>query len=105
MRNFLIISDLNYLHPINETSIVVGGNVYAGTVTATTASPGSATAVAGAGAIGETTYTDAQSKITVKHRGSLNDSRAEATAIAYARTGDETASSSSRSISRSLQIT
>jgi hypothetical protein len=105
VRNFLIISDLSYLQPINESSIVYGGNIYAGTVTTTTTSPGYATAGAGAVAIGETTYTNTQTKTNVKNLGSLDYSRADATATAYAKTGNQTASSQNSSTSISLNLT
>jgi hypothetical protein len=105
VRNFLIISDLSYLQSINESSIVYGGNVYAGTVTTTTTGLGYATAGAGAVAIGETTYTNTQSKTNVKNLGSLDYSRADATATAYAKTGNQTASSRSSSTSISLDLT
>lgn len=105
VRNLLIISDLSYLQPINESSVVYGGNIYAGTVTTTTTGLGSATAGAGAVAIGETTHTNAQTKTNVKNLGSLASSRADATATAYAKTGNQTASSRSDSTSISLVIT
>ncbi|WP_199341389.1 TonB-dependent receptor [Scytonema hofmannii] len=105
VRNFLIISDLSYLHSINESILVVGGKVYAGTVTTTTARFKNATAGAGAVAIGENTYTDTQTKTTVENLGFLDYSRADATATAYANTGNQTASSRSSSTSISLDLT
>lgn len=104
VKNFLIISDLSHLQPINDSSIVVGG-VYAGTVTSTKTGRGYATAGAGAIAIGETSYTNTQTKATVRNKGSLDYSRADATAIAYARTGNQIASSRKSSTSISLYFT
>ncbi|MEA5572990.1 TonB-dependent receptor [Calothrix sp. UHCC 0171] len=104
MRNFLIISDLSYLQSINNSSLLVGG-AYAGAVTTTKTSQGFATAGAGAVAIGETTYTYTKTKATVKNRGSLDYSRADATALAYARTGNKIASSRDRNTSISLYLT
>ncbi|GAX39887.1 hypothetical protein NIES4075_08490 [Tolypothrix sp. NIES-4075] len=105
VRNLLIISDLSYLQSIDESSIVYGGNVYAGTVTTTTTGLKYATADAGAVAIGETTYTNAQTKTNVQNLGSLDYSRADATATAYAKTGNQTALSRSSSTSISLDLT
>lgn len=103
MKNLLIISDLSYLEPINESSIVLGGgNVYADTFATTTAGSGSAIAVAGGLAIGDETYTNTTANTTVKDLGSLEYSRAKATATAYAKTGNQTASSTIRSTSISF---
>ncbi len=103
IKHCLIISDLSYLQPIKEESSIVvgGGNVYAGTFATTTVGFGSAIAVAGGLAIGDETYTSTVSNTTVKDWGSLEYSRAYATATAYARTGNETASSTFRSYSSS----
>jgi|JI7StandDraft_1071085.scaffolds.fasta_scaffold43095_2 hypothetical protein len=106
MKNCLIISDLSYLQPITESSIVVGGGkVYAGTDTITATGYGYALAGAGAVAIGETTYTNTQTKTNVQKLGFLSSSSADATAIAYARTGNQTASSQSSNTSISLVVT
>ncbi|AFZ10254.1 TonB-dependent receptor [Oscillatoria nigro-viridis PCC 7112] len=105
MKYCLIISDLSYLEPINEsesTVVVGGGNVYADTFATTTAGPGYAVAVAGGVAIGNQTYTNTVTNTTVKDFGSLEYSRANATATAYARTGNQTASSTIRSTSISF---
>jgi hypothetical protein len=99
------ISDLSYLQPINESSIVVGGNIYAGTVTTTKTGVGYATSGAGAVAIGDTTYTNAQSKTNVQNLGSLASSKADAIGTAYARNENRTASSQSISTSISLELT
>jgi hypothetical protein len=105
MRNFLIISDLSYLQPINESAIVLGGKVYADTFAATTAERELATADAGAVARGDNTLASTQTSTTVGSRGRLDYSRANATAIAYARTGNQIASSRSSSSSIGLYIT
>ncbi|MEG4197526.1 TonB-dependent receptor [Microcoleus sp. Pol12A5] len=103
MKNVLIISDLSYLEPIDESSVVVGGgNVYAGTYATTSAGPGYALAVVGASAIGSDTYTSTGANTTVKDFGSLEFSRAKATGTAYATTGNQTASSTIRSTSISF---
>ncbi|MBD2212426.1 TonB-dependent receptor [Nostoc linckia FACHB-104] len=99
MRKLLIISDLSYLQPLNESSPVVGGYVYAVTVTGTSANSGSATAVAGAVAIGDNTYTNTVANTTVKNWGSAESTRADAQAIAYGNTGNQTAKSWSKSTS------
>ncbi|WP_254173881.1 TonB-dependent receptor [Planktothrix pseudagardhii] len=106
MSSFLIISDLSYLQPITESNIVLGGgSVYASTNTITATGSGYAVAGAGAGAIGEITYTNTNTKTRVKTVGSLNYSKSDATAIAYAKTGNETASSSSFDTSILLNLT
>lgn len=105
MKKVLIISDLTYLEPINEsesTVVVGGGNVYADTFATTTAEPGYAIAVAGAVATGNDTYTNTAANTTVKDLGSLEYSRAKATGTAYAKTGNQTASSTIRSTSISF---
>ncbi|MEG3848876.1 TonB-dependent receptor [Microcoleus sp. herbarium19] len=102
MKNVLIISDLSYLEPIKDSSIVVGGrNPYASTFATTTVGPGSAFAVAGALAIGDDTYTSTEANTTVKDLGSLEYSKAYATGTAYGKIGDEIASSTVRSYSGS----
>ncbi|MEG4502250.1 TonB-dependent receptor [Microcoleus sp. F6_B4] len=106
MSSSLIISDLNYLQPLAQSSIVVGGSsVYAGTVTTTNIGLGYAVAGADAVAIGQTTYTNTQTNTTVKNLGMLNYSIADATAIAYAKTGDREASFSSFNTSIFLNFT
>ncbi|HEY9865723.1 MAG TPA: hypothetical protein V6D21_16245 [Candidatus Obscuribacterales bacterium] len=106
MKNCLIISDLSYLQPITESSIVVGGGkVYAGTDTITATGYGYALAGAGAVAIGETTYTNTQTKTNVKKLGFLSSSDANASATAYAKTGKQTALSRSNNTSMSLVVT
>ncbi|MEG4625340.1 TonB-dependent receptor [Microcoleus sp. w1-18aA5] len=105
MKYCLIISDLSYLEPINESESTVvqgGSNVYADTFATTTAEPGYAIAVAGGLAIGNETYTNAVTNTTVKDLGSLEYSRANSTARAYARTGNQSASSTIRSTSISF---
>ena len=103
MKSSLIISELSYLEPINESSIVVGGKgVYADTYATTSAGPGYALAVVGALAIGDETYTSTAANTTVKDLGSLEFSRAKATGTAYATTGNQTASSTIRSTSISF---
>lgn len=103
MKSSLIISDLSYLEPINESNIVVGGgNVYAGTFATTSAGHGYAIAVVGASAIGNNTYTNTTANTTVKDLGSLEFSIAKATGTAYATTGNQTASSTIRSTSISF---
>lgn len=105
MKYCLIISDFSYLNPINEsesTVIVGGGNVYADTFSTTKAEPGYAIAVAGGFAIGNQTYTNAVTNTTVKDLGCLEYSRAYATGTAYAKTGNQTASSTIRSTSISF---
>lgn len=103
VRNFLIISDLSYLQPIAESSVIMGG-VYAGTVTSTKTGRGYADADAGAVAVGETTYANAQTETTVRKTDSLDYSRANARSEAYARTGNQTASSRSSSSSTSFYL-
>jgi len=106
MRNVLIISDLSDLQPIIKSEILVGGsNVYAVTNTTTNTGVGYAVAVANAVAIGEMTYTNTNTKTEVKKVGSLNSSKSDATAIAYAKTGNKTVSSSSFDTSISLNLT
>ena len=103
MKKVLIISDLSYLQPIKESNLVIGGsNVYADTFATTTAGSGSAIAVAGGFAIGNDTYTNTRANTTVKDLGSLEYSKAKATATAYAKTGNQTASSTFRSTSISF---
>lgn len=104
MKNFLIISDLSHLQPIKDSSVVVGG-VYADTFTLTSTNPEFATADAGAVAIGETTYTNTQTKTTVTKRGIFDYLRADATAIAFAMTGNKIAISWMSSTSISLYLT
>ncbi|WP_333247495.1 MULTISPECIES: TonB-dependent receptor [unclassified Microcoleus] len=106
MSGSLIISDLNYLQTLDQSSSVVGGgSVYAGTVTTTNIGLGYAVAGAGAVAIGQTTYTNTQTNTTVKNLGMLNYSIADATAIAYAKTGDQKASYSSFNTSIFMNFT
>ncbi|MEG4272371.1 MULTISPECIES: TonB-dependent receptor [unclassified Microcoleus] len=105
MKYCLIISDLSYLEPINESEITVvvgGGNVYADTFATTAAGRGYAIAVAGGLAIGNQTYTNTVTNTTVKDLGNLEYSRAYATGTAYANTGNQTASSTIRSTSISF---
>ncbi|MEG4028669.1 MULTISPECIES: TonB-dependent receptor [unclassified Microcoleus] len=103
MKYCLIISDLSYLEPIKESTVIVGGgNVYGDTFATTTAEPGYAIAVAGGFAIGNQTYTNTLTNTTVKDLGSLEYSRANATATAYARTGNQSASSTIRTTSISF---
>jgi hypothetical protein len=103
MKNALIISDLSYLEPIDERSIVVGGrNVSASTYGTTSAGPGYAIAVVGAFATGDNTSTNTGANTTVQDLGSLQFSRAKATGTAYATNGDQTASSTFRSTSISF---
>lgn len=103
MKNALIISDLSYLEPIDESSIVVGGrNVSASTSASTSAGPGYAIAVVGAFATGDHTSTNTAANTTVQDFGSLQFSRAKATGTAYGTTGNQTASSTIRSTSISF---
>lgn len=103
MPNVLIISDLSYLEPIDESSIVAGGRkVSASTYGTTEAGPGYAIAVVGAFATGHDTYTNTTANTTVKDLGSLEFSRAKATGTAYATNGGQTASSTFRSTSISF---
>lgn len=91
--------------PIYENSAVVGGKVYAGTFTSTVTGFGYGAADAGAVAVGETSYTNTRTKTNVKEVGSINSSRADAMAKAYARTGNHIASSLSNSSSISIYVT
>ncbi len=106
MSNLLIISDLSYLKPIIKSELVLGGrSVYASTSTTANTGVGYAVAVGNAVAIGEMTYTNTNTKAEVKKVGSLNSSKSNSKAIAYAKTGNETASSSSFHTSISLNLT
>ncbi|MFB2933951.1 TonB-dependent receptor [Aerosakkonemataceae cyanobacterium BLCC-F154] len=105
MKSSLIISDLSYLQPINEHSVVVGsGKVYANTDTLADTSYEYALGGAGAVAIGDSTYTNTKTKAQVKKVGYLSSSTADATAKAYASSDYQTASSFSNDSSISLFI-
>lgn len=95
----MIIADLNYLDPIDESCLAIGGEVYADAFTTTTTGLGYAAADADAIAIGDNTYTNTQINVEVKQRGSLFSSTAEGKATAYAKTGSKIAVSSSRNTS------
>lgn len=105
VKKSLVISDLNYCQLIDDNTVVLGGYVYADTVTATKTGRGYAIADAGAVAIGETTYTNAITKTNAKKRGSLTSSTADAIALAYAQTGNQIALSLSRNTSISRYVT
>jgi len=105
LKNQLIISDLNYLQHITETSAVVGGGVYADTVTSTTTGKRYATSEAGATAVGDITYTEVSTLTDVKKIGIATVSKADASAKALAKSGYKTASSLSIDKSLSIYIT
>lgn len=105
MKNCFIISDLSYYQPLDRSKEIVGGSVYADTNTRSHTRPGHASADAGAVAFGDDTFVNTRTKTKVGSRGSLDYSRAEARATAYARTGNHTARSRSSHDSVDLYIT
>lgn len=105
MNNSLIISDLSYLQSVKDSHLVVGGRVFADTATITKTGRGYAIADADAVAIGDTTYSNAQTKTTVRNSNGIEYSRANAKATAYAKTGNQIASSRDRNTSVSFYVT
>ena len=103
MKNCLVISDLNYIEKIDDSTIM-GGYVWAQGFTSTQTDIGSAEAVAGAFAIGDRSYTETNTNAVTKDIGSVNYSSANATAMSYARSGNQTASYWSSSSSISIEL-
>ncbi|BAZ15620.1 hypothetical protein NIES4071_74920 [Calothrix sp. NIES-4071] len=103
--NSLTISDLSYLQDINESSAVEGGNTNAVTATVTSSGPGYAIAGASSFASGQATYAGTQTNTNVQNIGLFKSSTADATARAFAQTGNQIAISSSSSTSIWLSIT
>lgn len=105
MKNCLTISDLSYCQPLDRSNVIVGGFVFADTHTRSHTEPEYASADAGAVAFGDDTFASTRTKTKVGSRGSLDYSRAEARATAYARTGNHTARSRSSNESVDLYVT
>ena len=103
MKNCLVISDLSYLQDINDSAIT-GGYVSANGFTSTQTDLWSAEAVAGAFAVGDRTYTKTKTNAVTKNFGSVNYSSANATAMSYAYSDNQTASYWSSDSSTSIEL-
>lgn len=103
MKNCLVISDLSFLQDIDNSNIT-GGYVSAYGFTSTRADPGSADATAGAFASGDNTYTNTKAKTRVKKTGYLDYSNAEASAVSYASSDNQSAFYKSYSGSTSITL-
>lgn len=103
MKNCLVISDLSYLQDSNEGTLT-GGHVSAGGYTLTDVDRGSADAVAGAYAFGDSTYTNTGTETVVRDLGFVNYSSASATATSRAYSENQSASYKSSSSSISLEF-
>lgn len=103
MNNCLVISDLSYLHDVNDSAIT-GGYVSANGFTSTKTDPWSAEATAGAFAVGDRTYTQTKTNAVTKNIGSINYSSANATAMSYAYSDNQTATYWSSSSSISIEL-
>lgn len=103
MKNCLVISDLNYLKEIDDTTII-GGYVSANGFTSTWTDPWSAEAVAGASATGDRTYTDTTTNAVTRNIGSVDYSSANATAVSSAYSDNQAASYWSSNSSISIEL-
>ncbi|BAZ17159.1 hypothetical protein NIES4071_90370 [Calothrix sp. NIES-4071] len=104
MKNQLIIKDLSYLQQTHGSNLVIAGNAFAETATFTATGTGYALAGATGLAMGQLTYTNAQTQAKVIYCSGFTVSTADALATAYASSGSQIASSSTLNTSTSFSF-